>query len=814
MTLSRKSLRSGLYVGVGAVFLAMIGMVATLAGRYIIADFLTLGDTILYGLFLGAGVLAASQTGIRQRVSLLVNGALAAIIVVLIMVPILFLAARLNQAATGIGMETIFPNVTDALVQKLTFGQETPLIGYGLLALAAGVLGALGSQIPMLPAQVRRIGITTILLVLVLGVLQDQINRIITLVDAVWITLLVAAGYAVAVWRHQRRLEARLLLPAGAGAVLGLALAILFTLLGASAQGLPPALGTPSPAILGFFFLGRTLELSLLLFAVIGAILGAAGAALSTTSRGTHRIGVTILAALLMLGILSAFGRVTIPAALLLSFVVVTSQALAERTAGQAEAVFANLSRAEQRTSRLTIGLVGLLFALVIPHLLSGYINNVVDLIGLYIMMGLGLNIVVGFAGLLDLGYVAFFTIGAYTVGILTTPNVITCPVPADNVVVAQQTTAQHQLLENNFTFLQGQPVGVVSNTRAVYAAAALPRPTLVTFDTLEEAISALKAGEVVGVVESQAALQPYLGDTSLVASRPFRPADDQWPARSFNAREQAAWCNTLTFWTAWPIAVLASGLAGVLLGIPVLRLRGDYLAIVTLGFGEIIRLIALSDLGKPYFGGAQGIVAIPSPVINLTGLSQTLVNSGLPILKPVGEALARPITLSQPHEIYYLILAGVLVTAFVSYRLAHSRLGRAWRAMKEDEAVAQAMGINLVRTKLLAFSIGAAFSGIGGAIFGAYLKSIFPNSFTLLVSINVLSLIIIGGMGNIPGVMVGALVIFGLPEALREFQDYRLLMFGALLVIMMLLRPEGIIPPTSARLEEEAQKVAAEEGA
>ncbi|NPV68636.1 MAG: transporter substrate-binding domain-containing protein [Anaerolineae bacterium] len=810
MTLSRNSLRSGLYVGIGATFLAMIGMVTALAGRYIITDVLTLGDTILYGLFLGAGVLAASRTGSRRWGDLLANGTLAAVIAVAILVSAVLLATQLNQAATGIGMETIFPNVTDALLQKLTFTQESALAGYILLALAAALLGALGSLVPILPVRVRRIGITTIMLVLVLGVLQDQINRIFALVDALWITLLVAAGYASAVWRHQRRLEARLLLPIGIGAVLGLGLALAFSALGANESRLPPVLGTPSPAILGFFFVGRSLALTLALFAVVGATLGAAGAALSSTSRGIHRVGVTIVAALLMLGILSSFGRITLPAALLISLVIAASQALAERTAGQAESVYAALNRAEKRTSRLTIGLVGLLFALVIPHLLSGYINNVVDLIGLYVMMGLGLNIVVGFAGLLDLGYVAFFTIGAYTVGILTTPNVITCPVPADNVVITQQATVQ----DTGFTFLQGQPVGVVSGTRAAYAATALPRPTLVTFDTLDEAVNALQAGEVVAVVESQAALQPYLNDGRFAASPPFRPRDDQWPARSFNAREQAAWCHTLTFWTAWPIAVLASGLAGVLLGIPVLRLRGDYLAIVTLGFGEIIRLIALSDLGKPYFGGAQGIIAIPSPVIDLTGLAQTLVNTDLPILKSLGQAFARPIALSQPHEIYYLILGGVLITAFVSYRLAHSRLGRAWRAMKEDEAVAQAVGVNLVRTKLLAFSIGAAFSGIGGAIFGAYIKSIFPNSFTLLVSINVLSLIIIGGMGNIPGVMIGALVIFGLPEALREFQDYRLLMFGALLVIMMLLRPEGIIPPTPARLEEEAQRAAAEEGA
>jgi len=814
MVLSRKSLRGGLYIGIGATFLAMIGMITALSSRFVIVNVLTLGDAILYGLFLGAGVLAGRQAGTRQRASLLANGALAAMITVAVLVPITLLATYLNQAATGIGMEVIFPNVTDALTQKLTYSQESALLGYGLLALAAALLGALGSQILLVPARVQRTGLTAILLVLVMGVLQDQINRIITLVDALWITVLIAAGYVVAIRLHRRRPAACLLLAAAVGAALALALAGLFALLGAGADALPASLGTPSPAILGFFFLGRSPGATLLLFALVGAVLGTTGAALSMTSRSIHRAGVTILAALLMLGILASAGQLTLTAALLLCFVFAASQILAERTAGQADAVFAALNPGERRTSQVVISLVGLLFALVIPQLLTGYINNVVDLIGLYVMMGLGLNIVVGFAGMLDLGYVAFFTIGAYTVGILTTPSVITCPVPADNVVIMQQATLQNQPLGMDFSALQGQPLGVVSGTRAAYAAAALPRPTLVTFDTLDEAIAALRAGEVLGVVESQAAVQPYLNNPGLVSSPTFRPRDDQWPARSFTPQEQAAWCHTLTFWTAWPIAVLASGLAGVLLGIPILRLRGDYLAIVTLGFGEIIRLIALSDLGKPYFGGAQGIVAIPSPVIDLTGLSQIFATTGLPVLESLGQALARPITLSQPHEIYYLILAGVLATALASNRLGKSRLGRAWRAMKDDEAVSQAVGVNLVHNKLLAFSIGAAFAGIGGAIFGAYIKSIFPNSFTLLVSINVLSLIIIGGMGHIPGVMIGALVIFGLPEALREFQDYRLLMFGALLVIMMLIRPEGILPPASARLEEEARQAAAEEGA
>jgi branched-chain amino acid transport system permease protein len=294
--------------------------------------------------------------------------------------------------------------------------------------------------------------------------------------------------------------------------------------------------------------------------------------------------------------------------------------------------------------------------------LLGSYPSEVMDLVGLYILMGLGLNIVVGFAGLLDLGYVAFFAIGAYTMGVLTSPEI--------------------------------QWIGV-----------------------------------------------------------------------------------QLTFWEALPFAIILATLSGIILGIPVLGMRGDYLAIVTLGFGEIIRLVALSDWLKPYIGGSNGITLIP-------------------------KAVAGPVELATPQTLYYLILAGCLLVAFVSWRVKSSRLGRAWMAVREDEDVAQAMGIDLVRTKLLAFATGAAFSGLSGAIFASKLTSIYPHSFNLLVSINVLCVIIVGGMGSIPGVIVGALALVGLPELLREFAEYRLMMYGAALVIMMLTRPEGLVPEARRRLE------------
>jgi branched-chain amino acid transport system permease protein len=222
---------------------------------------------------------------------------------------------------------------------------------------------------------------------------------------------------------------------------------------------------------------------------------------------------------------------------------------------------------------------------------------------------------------------------------------------------------------------------------------------------------------------------------------------------------------------------MLVSGLAGVLLGIPVLRMRGDYLAIVTLGFGEIIRILATSEAIKPIAGGAQGILQIPDPVFFGTELNHA-------------------------QTLYYVILLGCLIALYVAWRLSDSRIGRAWIAIREDEDVAEAMGVNLVQYKLLAFATGATLSGLAGAIFAVKLGSIFPHSFNLLISINVLSLIIVGGMASLPGVAVGALILVGLPELLREFAEFRLLMYGGLLVAMMLIKPEGFWPAERRRRE------------
>jgi len=246
-----------------------------------------------------------------------------------------------------------------------------------------------------------------------------------------------------------------------------------------------------------------------------------------------------------------------------------------------------------------------------------------------------------------------------------------------------------------------------------------------------------------------------------------------------------------LPFWVALPFSVLAAATAGILLGIPVLRMRGDYLAIVTLGFGEIIRVMVASDLLKPIIGGAQGILKIGRPTI--------------PVVNFV---------FNRPQTFYYLILIGCLLAIWVSSRLRDRRPGRRWMALREDEDVAEAMGIHLVSTKLLAFAIGAAFGGLAGGLFASRLATIFPHSFSLLISINVLSLIIVGGIGSLPGVIVGALFLIGLPELLREFAEYRLLLYGALIIVMMLVRPEGLWPSPIRKRELHAEgEIAEHEG-
>ncbi len=217
-------------------------------------------------------------------------------------------------------------------------------------------------------------------------------------------------------------------------------------------------------------------------------------------------------------------------------------------------------------------------------------------------------------------------------------------------------------------------------------------------------------------------------------------------------------------------------------MGTPVLKLRGDYLAIVTLGFGEIIRLLVLNL--RDYTGGPGGVLNIPSPVFF-------------------------GIDLGNPKGILYLAMAlGVLVTV-VTLRMQDSRLGRAWVALREDEDVAEAMGINLISIKLLAFGSGAAFAALSGVVYAVWQVNIFPENFALDVSINVLSLIIIGGIGSIEGVVLGSIALIGLPEILREVDEYRIIAFGALLVVMMIIQPEGFLPSQRRARELHAAEAA-----
>ncbi|RME71222.1 MAG: hypothetical protein D6784_15490 [Chloroflexi bacterium] len=335
---------------------------------------------------------------------------------------------------------------------------------------------------------------------------------------------------------------------------------------------------------------------------------------------------------------------------------------------------YAGMTAPQQVVFRWVAIVAGVLFLIVLPQAVGPYISQILVLVGLYTLMGLGLNIEIGLAGLLDLGFVGFFAIGAYTTALLTSTS--------------------------------------------------------------------------------------DLGLASVMAGEPVR----------------ASYTN---FWVSIPVAVIVSGLAGVFLGIPVLRMRGDYLAIVTLGFAEIIRILVLSDFLRPVLGGAQGILNIPKPVLETFNL-----------------------VIKDPGQFYYLIIIGSAIIAFVAFRLQNARIGRNWIAIREDEDVAEAMGINLIASKLLAFGIGAAFAGLSGAIFAAQVGSVFPHSFALIVSINVVSLVIIGGVGSIPGVIVGSLVLVGLPELLREFAEFRMLIYGAMLVIMMLVKPEGFWPSEVSRRE------------
>lgn len=296
--------------------------------------------------------------------------------------------------------------------------------------------------------------------------------------------------------------------------------------------------------------------------------------------------------------------------------------------------------------------------ALVFPQVTNRYAQDVAINVLVYICLGLGLNIVIGLAGMLDLGYIAFYGVGAYTYALLSI----------------------------------------------------------------------------------------HFG---------------------------------LSFWLALPVAALFSCIAGCIIGYPTLRMRGDYLAIVTLGFGEIVRIILNNWMSLTQ--GPNGLLGIKPP-----GVYYPSFEGGLSL---------EHLWLRKLDLVYYVILGLAVVTVISVYRLNHSRIGRAWEAIREDETAAELMGVNTFLLKLLAYAMGAIFGGLAGAFFAARMRFVSPESFTFLESAMVLSMVVLGGMGSIPGIVLGTVALIVLPEVFREIELYRMLAFGAAMTAMMIFRPKGLIP-------------------
>ncbi|XPV76662.1 MAG: high-affinity branched-chain amino acid ABC transporter permease LivM [Desulfovibrio sp.] len=312
----------------------------------------------------------------------------------------------------------------------------------------------------------------------------------------------------------------------------------------------------------------------------------------------------------------------------------------------------------------VVIGVIVVLF----PEFTGRYPKDVAINVMIYVCLGLGLNIVVGLAGLLDLGYIAFYGVGAYTYALMST---------------------------------------------------------------------------------------------------------------QFG----------LSFWICLPLSALFAAIAGCFIGYPTLRMRGDYLAIVTLGFGEIVRLVINNWMSLT--NGPNGILGIKAP------------GAYVPKFDPFS---LEHIWLKKLGLTYYVVAAITLVVIIFVYRLAHSRIGRAWEAMREDETAAEIMGVNTFLLKLLAYAMGASIGGVAGTYFAARMRFVSPESFTFLESAMVLAMVVLGGLGSIPGVILGAIALIALPEIFREFELYRMLIFGGVMTLMMLFRPEGLWPAKRSGIG--AQKV------
>ncbi|GGC64711.1 branched-chain amino acid ABC transporter permease [Undibacterium terreum] len=361
---------------------------------------------------------------------------------------------------------------------------------------------------------------------------------------------------------------------------------------------------------------------------------------------------------------------------------------------------------------------------LIFPFIASHFGNSwvrIMDFALLYIMLALGLNIVVGFAGLLDLGYVAFYALGAYLSGLLASPQ----------FAVMLESLVHHY---------------------------------------------------------------PAIGNTLVLLCGP----------------EVAGNGIHLPVWLIVPLSAALAGVLGALLGAPTLKLRGDYLAIVTLGFGEIIRILII-NLNDPIniTDGPKGINLIdPVRIFGVSLHGEPGTNATLHL---------GPLAMPSVNAYYFLFLTLCIAIVFVTARLQDSRLGRAFVAIREDETAAKAMGINTRNIKLLAFAMGASFGGVAGAMFAAFQGYISPESFSLTESITILSMVVLGGMGHIPGVILGAVILAALPEILRHLVDplqhavfgevlmpaevLRQLLLALAMVLIMLNRPAGLWP--SPRMED-----------
>lgn len=439
-----------------------------------------------------------------------------------------------------------------------------------------------------------------------------------------------------------------------------------------------------SPQLLTLLSFNRSLGVGALLWLLLGLILGVLGAAMHVLPKKLCSRSRTVVLSVLAVSVLETFltdllegfglevltdfvyykrGGLEVGGALLVAALALLIPLLVGTRIKDVKKQVVDLPAEERKRVNLILLAVSAALLLVLPFFLGKIANELLANVGLFVLLALGLNVVVGLAGILDLGYVAFFAVGGYTTAVLTSPN-----------------------------------------------------------------------------------------------SPGFSP-ELPWPI-------------------ALIVVVVITGMVGLFIGAPVIRMRGDYLAIVTLGFGEIIRLLFLSDWLSGWFGGAQGITNIPGVEVGIGTVKGT-----------------------DPRSVFLLVLVFCAIAIYVSWRLENSRLGRAWMAIREDEDVAEAMGVNTTNTKLMAFVVGAVLASFSGAIFSAKVGSIFPTSFLMLVSIIILVVVIVGGMGNIAGVIVGALVLIGVlggpkqPGLLQEFSQFKLLIYGALLVWMMLKRPEGLVP-------------------